>query len=164
MAKYKSKITNKYMGSGFEGYVSSAKTTEGLELAKALQNTGERGMRIANVITDQKKDEAVDKIQSLYSSGKSMEEIQTEILAGKHPDLTGKYVEKTTQFHLGKVKAAETIKNIEANKNEYDFENNNLNTFYEKFLPNFNEADNSYTAGFASVFNTYKAAKISVLR
>ena len=157
MAKYKSRITNKYMGSGFEGYVSSAKTTEGLELAKALQNTGERGMRIANVITDQKKDEAVDKIQSLYSSGKSMETIQTEILAGKHPDLTGKYVEKTTQFHLGKVKAAETIKNIEANKNEYDFENNNLNTFYEKFLPNFNEADNSYTAGFASVFNTYKA-------
>ena len=157
MAKYKSRITNKYMGSGFEGYVSSAKTTEGLELAKALQNTGERGMRIANVITDQKKDEAVDKIQSLYSSGKSMETIQTEILAGKHPDLTGKYVEKTTQFHLGKVKAAETIKNIEANKNEYDFENNNLNTFYEKFLPNFDEADNSFTTGFASVFNTYKA-------
>ena len=157
MAKYKSRITNKYMGSGFEGYVSSAKTTEGLELAKALQNTGERGMRIANVITDQKKDKAVEKIQGLYSSGKSMEEIQTEILAGKHPDLTGKYVEKTTQFHLGKVKAAETIKNIEANKNEYDFENNNLNTFYEKYLPNFDEADNSFTTGFASVFNTYRA-------
>ena len=157
MAKYKSRITNKYMGSGFEGYVASAKTTEGLELAKALQNTGERGMRIANAITDQKKDEAVDKIQSLYSSGKSMEQIQTEILAGKHPDLTGKYVEKTTQFHLGKVKAAETIKNIEANKNEYDFENNNLNTFYEKYLPNFDEADNSFTTGFASVFNTYRA-------
>ena len=157
MAKYKSRISNKYMGSGFEGYVASAKTTEGLELAKALQNTGERGMRIANVITDQKKDKAVDKIQSLYSSGKSMEDIQTEILAGKHPDLTGKFIEKTTQFHLGKVKAAETIKNIEANKNEYDFENNNLNTFYEKYLPNFDEADNSYTTGFASVFNTYKA-------
>ena len=157
MAKYKSRISNKYMGSGFEGYVASAKTTEGLELAKALQNTGERGMRIANVITDQKKDKAVDKIQSLYSSGKSMEDIQTEILAGKHPDLTGKFIEKTTQFHLGKVKAAETIKNIEANKNEYDFENNNLNTFYEKYLPNFDEADNSYTTGFASVFNTYRA-------
>ena len=42
MAKYKSRIKNKYMGSGFEGYVSSAKTTEGLELAKALQNTGEK--------------------------------------------------------------------------------------------------------------------------
>ena len=157
MAKYKSRITNKYMGSGFEGYVASAKTTEGLELAKALQNTGERGMRIANVITDQKKDKAVEKIQGLYSSGKSMEEIQTEILAGKHPDLTGKYVEKTTQFHLGKVKAAEVIKNIEANKNNYDFEKTNLTSFYEQFLPNFDEADNSYTTGFASVFNNYKA-------
>jgi len=157
MAKYKSRITNKYMGSGFEGYVASAKTTEGLELAKALQNAGESGMRIANVLTDKKKDEAVTKIQSLYASGKSMEDIQTEILAGKHPDLTGKYVEKTTQFHLGKVKAAEVIKSIEANKDNYDFEKTNLTSFYEQFLPNFDEADNSYTTGFASVFNNYKA-------
>ena len=145
------------MGSGFEGYVASAKTTEGIELAKALQNAGESGMRIANVLTDKKKDEAVTKIQSLYASGKSMEDIQTEILAGKHPDLTGKYVEKTTQFHLGKVKAAEVIKNIEANKDNYDFEKTNLTSFYEQFLPNFDEADNSYTTGFASVFNNYKA-------
>ena len=157
MAKYKSRITNKYMGSGFEGYVASAKTTEGIELAKALQNAGESGMRIANVLTDKKKDEAVTKIQSLYASGKKMEDIQTEILAGKHPDLTGKYVEKTTQFHLGKVKAAEVIKNIEANKDNYDFEKTNLTSFYEQFLPNFDEADNSYTTGFASVFNNYKA-------
>ena len=157
MAKYKSRISNKYMGSGFEGYVASAKTTEGLELAKKLQESALTGQKLLNVKIDQDKDEAIDKIQSLYSSGKSMEDIQTEILAGKHPDLTGKFVEKTTQFHLGKVKAAETIKNIEANKNEYDFENNNLNTFYEKYLPNFDEADNSYTTGFASVFNTYRA-------
>ena len=157
MAKYKSRIKNKYMGSGFEGYVSSARTTEGLELAKKLQESALTGQKLLNVKIDQDKDEAIEKVQSLYASGKSMEEIQTEILAGKHPDLTGKFIEKTTQFHLGKVKAAETIKNIEANKNEYDFENNNLNTFYEKFLPNFDESDNSYTAGFASVFNTYKA-------
>jgi len=157
MAKYKSRISNKYMGSGFEGYVASAKTTEGLELAKKLQESALTGQKLLNVKIDQDKDEAIDKIQSLYSSGKSMEDIQKEILAGKHPDLTGKFIEKTTQFHLGKVKAAETIKNIEANKNEYDFENNNLNTFYEKYLPNFDEADNSYTTGFASVFNTYKA-------
>ena len=157
MAKYKSRIKNKYMGSGFEGYVSSARTTEGLELAKKLQESALTGQKLLNVKIDQDKDEAIDKIQSLYSSGKSMEEIQTEILAGKHPDLTGKFIEKTTQFHLGKVKAAETIKNIEANKNEYDFENNNLNTFYEKYLPNFDEADNSFTTGFASVFNTYRA-------
>ena len=157
MAKYKSRVKNKYMGSGFEGYVSSARTTEGLELAKKLQESALTGQKLLNVKIDQDKDEAIDKIQSLYSSGKSMEEIQTEILAGKHPDLTGKFIEKTTQFHLGKVKAAETIKNIEANKNEYDFENNNLNTFYEKYLPNFDESDNSFTTGFASVFNTYRA-------
>ena len=157
MAKYKSRIKNKYMGSGFEGYVSSARTTEGLELAKKLQESALTGQKLLNVKIDQDKDEAIEKVQSLYASGKKMEDIQAEILAGKHPDLTGKFIEKTTQFHLGKVKAAETIKNIEANKNEYDFENNNLNTFYEKYLPNFDEADNSFTTGFASVFNTYRA-------
>ena len=159
MAKYKSRVKNKYMGSGFEGYVASARTTEGMELAKALQKTGEVGMKLGNVYADQQKDEAMDKIQSLYASGKKMEDIQAEILAGKHPDLNTKYTEKTTQFHLGKVKAAETIKLIEANKNKYDFKNpeQTLEKFYEQYLPNFNEADNSFTTGFASAFNQYKA-------
>ena len=159
MAKYKSRVKNKYMGSGFEGYVSSARTTEGLELAKKLQESALTGQKLLNVKIDQDKDEAIEKVQSLYASGKKLEDIQAEILAGKHPDLTGKFIEKTTQFHLGKVKAAETIKTIEANKNNYDFKNpeQTLEKFYEQYLPNFNEADNSFTTGFASAFNQYKA-------
>ena len=159
MAKYKSRIKNKYMGSGFEGYVSSARTTEGLELAKKLQESALTGQKLLNVKIDQDKDEAIEKVQSLYASGKKLEDIQAEILAGKHPDLTGKFIEKTTQFHLGKVKAAETIKTIEANKNKYDFKNpeQTLEKFYEQYLPNFDEADNSFTTGFASAFNQYKA-------
>ena len=159
MAKYKSRVKNKYMGSGFEGYVASARTTEGLELAKKLQESALTGQKLLNVKIDQDKDEAIDKIQSLYASGKKLEDIQSEILAGKHPDLSGKFIEKTTQFHLGKVKAAETIKLIEANKNNYDFKNpeQTLEKFYEQYLPNFTEADNSFTTGFASAFNVYKA-------
>ena len=159
MAKYKSRVKNKYMGSGFEGYVASARTTEGLELAKKLQESALTGQKLLNVKIDQDKDEAIEKVQSLYASGKKLEDIQAEILAGKHPDLTGKFIEKTTQFHLGKVKAAETIKLIEANKNNYDFKNpeQTLEKFYEQYLPNFNEADNSFTTGFASAFNQYKA-------
>ena len=159
MAKYKSRVRNKFMGSGFEGYVSSARTTEGLELAKKLQESALTGQKLLNVKIDQDKDEAIEKVQSLYASGKKMEDIQAEILAGKHPDLTGKFIEKTTQFHLGKVKAAETIKLIEANKNNYDFKNpeQTLEKFYEQYLPNFDEADNSFTTGFASAFNQYKA-------
>ena len=159
MAKYKSRVKNKFMGSGFEGYVSSARTTEGLELAKKLQESALTGQKLLNVKIDQDKDKAIEKVQSLYASGKKMEDIQAEILAGKHPDLTGKFIEKTTQFHLGKVKAAETIKTIEANKNNYDFKNpeQTLEKFYEQYLPNFDEADNSFTTGFASAFNQYKA-------
>lgn len=159
MAKYKSRVKNKYMGSGFEGYVASARTSEGLLLAKKLQESALTGQKLLNVKIGQDKDEAIDTIQTLYASGKKMEDIQAEILAGKHPNLTGKFIEKTTQFHLGKVKAAETIKSIEANKNTYDFkaEGSTLNKFYEQFLPNFDESDNSFTAGFASAFNGYKA-------
>ena len=159
MAKYKSRVRNKFMGSGFEGYVSSARTTEGLELAKKLQESALTGQKLLNVKIANDKDEAIEKVQSLYASGKKMEDIQAEILAGKHPDLTGKFIEKTTQFHLGKVKAAETIKLIEANKNNYDFKNpeQTLEKFYEQYLPNFDEADNSFTTGFASAFNQYKA-------
>ena len=159
MAKYKSRVKNKFMGSGFQGYVSSARTTEGLELAKKLQESALTGQKLLNVKIANDKDEAIEKVQSLYASGKKMEDIQAEILAGKHPDLTGKFIEKTTQFHLGKVKAAETIKLIEANKNNYDFKNpeQTLEKFYEQYLPNFDEADNSFTTGFASAFNQYKA-------
>jgi len=159
MAKYKSRVKNKYMGSGFEGYVASARTSEGLQLAKTLQESALTGQKLLNVKIDQDKDEAIDSIQTLYASGKKMEDIQAEILAGKHPNLSGKFIEKTTQFHLGKVKAAETIKTIEANKNNYDFkaEGSTLNKFYEQFLPSFDESDNSFTAGFASTFNGYKA-------
>ena len=52
MAKYKSRIKNKYMGSGFEGYVSSARTTEGLELAKKLQESALTGQKLLNVKID----------------------------------------------------------------------------------------------------------------
>ena len=49
MAKYKSRVKNKYMGSGFEGYVASARTTEGLELAKKLQESALTGQKLLNV-------------------------------------------------------------------------------------------------------------------
>ena len=52
---------------------------------------------------DRKKDKAIAKIDELYASGKSFETIQSEILANKHPDLTGKYIEQTTNYHAGKV-------------------------------------------------------------
>ena len=98
-----------------------------------------------------KKDKAIAKIDELYASGKSFEEIQSEILANKHPDLTGKYIEQTTNYHAGKVLATETRNKIEANLNKYDYRDNSqsLETFYEEFMPNFESMDKATILGFS---------------
>ena len=76
---YKSRVTNKYMGSGFAGQVNSARTTEGLDLVKTLQDSALTGQKLLNVKIDSDKDEAIDKMKELYAS-KDAETINQEIL------------------------------------------------------------------------------------
>ncbi|NVH64728.1 hypothetical protein HQ621_27850, partial [Pseudomonas simiae] len=157
MAKYKSQATTKYYGLGGTGKVYTNTQSDGL--AKSLSNAGYVIGQAEDKRIDRKKDKAIAKIDELYASGKSFEEIQSEILANKHPDLTGKYIEATTNYHAGKVKAAEVIKEIEANKNEYDYTDTSqsLETFYEKFLPKFESMDKATILGFSKAFNVYKS-------
>ena len=134
MAKYKSQATTKYYGIGGTGKVYTNTQSDGL--AKSLSNAGYLIGEGENKRIDRKKDKAIAKIDELYASGKSFEDIQSEILANKHPDLTGKYIEATTNYHAGKVKAAEVIKEIEANKNKYDYTDTSqsLETFYKEYI------------------------------
>ena len=157
MATYKSQATTKYYGLGGTGKVYTNTQSDGL--AKSLSNAGYVIGQAEDKRIDRKKDKAIAKIDELYASGKSFEEIQSEILANKHPDLTGKYIEATTNYHAGKVKAAEVIKEIEANKNEYDYTDTSqsLETFYEKFLPEFESMDKATILGFSKAFNVYKS-------
>ena len=157
MATYKSQATTKYYGLGGTGKVYTNTQSDGL--AKSLMNAGYKIKEGDKIRIDRKKDKAIAKIDELYASGKSFEEIQSEILANKHPDLTGKYIEQTTNYHAGKVKAAEVIKEIEANKNEYDYTDTSqsLETFYEKFLPKFESMDKATILGFSKAFNVYKS-------
>ena len=99
MAKYEKQATSKYYGLGSAGYVQTARGSDGL--AKSLENAGYRIGKAENLRIDRKKDKAIAKIDELYASGKSFETIQAEIIANKHPDLTGKYVEATTNYHAG---------------------------------------------------------------
>jgi len=157
MAKYKSQATTKYYGLGGTGKVYTNTQSDGL--AKSLSNAGYLINQGEDKRIDRKKDKAIAKIDELYASGKTFEQIQSEILANKHPDLTGKYIEATTNYHAGKVKAAEVIKEIEANKNEYDYTDTSqsLETFYEKFLPKFESMDKATILGFSKTFNVYKS-------
>ncbi len=153
--KYNRQATNKYYGAANAGYVRTGSASDGL--AKALASSSQSVAIGESLRIDRKKDKAIEKIQALEASGKTLEAIQGEILAGKHPDLTGKYIDATTQFHSGKVKAAEVIEEMTlAMKSDYDITKDNLNDFSKKFLPDMEGQDSSFMAGFGSFYNVWK--------
>src|SRR6056300_117012 len=154
---YKSRVTNKYMGSTFAGRVNSATKSDATDLVNILQkdvNPAISRIRVAEV--EKKKDTATQKRNELMLT-KDADTIQKEILSGQHPELSGKYVEKTVEYHNGKIQAVDAIKKIEENKSTYDFLETNLPAFYKQYLPSFADKNGSYTLGFSSVFNEYKA-------
>lgn len=154
---YKSRVTNKYMGATFAGQVNAANRSEGLDLVEVLQRDVNPALeKIYNKGVQNKKDAAVQKINQLMLT-KDADTIQQEILQGKHPELSGRYVDKTVQYHTGKHQAVDAINKIEENKSKYDFKTTNLPAFYKEYLPSFADKDGSYALGFASVFNEYKA-------
>lgn len=157
MAKYQRQATNKYYGAGNAGYVSTGSATDGL--AKALTNAGYKVGKAESLRIDRKKDKAIAKIDELYANGNSFEQIQSQIIAGKHPDLTGKYIDATTNYHAGRVKAHEVIKNIEANKDKYDIRNQEmtLDVFYKDYMPDTASMDSATLLGFTTQFNKYRA-------
>ena len=130
--KYNRQVSNKYYGAGNSGKVYTNTESDGL--AKSLINSSQKFGNAISIKQDLKKDKAIEKIQAMEAGGKNLETIQSEILAGKHPDLTGKYVEATTQFHSGRVKAAEVINGITTamEAGEYDISTMQLNDFYKK--------------------------------
>lgn len=157
MAKYQRQATNKYYGAANAGYVSTGSATDGL--AKALTNAGYKVGKAESLRIDRKKDKAIAKIDELYANGNSFEQIQSQIIAGKHPELTGKYIDATTNYHAGRVKAHEVIKNIEANKDKYDIRNQEmtLDVFYKDYMPDTASMDSATLLGFTTQFNKYRA-------
>jgi len=157
MAKYQRQGTNKYYGAANAGYVSTGSSVDGL--AKSLTNAGFQIGKAEDLRIDRKKDKAIAKIDELYANGKSFETIQAEIISGKHPELTGKYIDATTNYHAGKVKAHEVITNIKANKDKYDItdESNSLELFYKQYMPDTKAMDTSTLLGFTTHFNKFKS-------
>ena len=154
---YKSRVTNKYMGATFAGQINTADKSEATDLINILQRDVNPALQtIYNRGIAQKKDVAIQDLNQLLLT-KDAETIQKEILEGKHPNLSGKYIDKTVQYHTGRHQAVDAIAKIEENKNKYNFQETNLPAFYKEYLPSFADKDGSYALGFASVFNQYKA-------
>ena len=157
MAEYKRQGTNKYYGAGSAGYVSSGSSVDGL--AKSLTNAGYKIGKAEELRIDRKKDKAIAKIDEMVANGKTFETIQAEIIKGDHPELTGKYIDATTNYHAGKVKAHEVITNIKANKDKYDItdESKNLDMFYKEYMPDTKAMDSATLLGFTTHFNKFKS-------
>jgi hypothetical protein len=159
MAKYQRQATNKYYGAANAGYVATGSATDGL--AKALTNAGYKVGKAEELRIDRKKDKAIAKIDELYANGKSFETIQSEIISGKHPELTGKYIDATTNYHAGKVKAHETIEAIILGKKQDGYdprdESTNLDMFYKKYMPDTSSMDSATLLGFTKHFNQFRA-------
>ena len=157
MAKYQRQATNKYYGAANAGYVATGSATDGL--AKSLKNAGYKVGKAESLRIDRKKDKAIAKIDELYANGNTFEQIQSQIIAGKHPELTGKYIDATTNYHAGKVKAHEVITNIKANKDKYDItdESKNLDMFYKEYMPDTASMDSATLLGFTTHFNKFKS-------
>ena len=164
--KYKSQVTNKWIGSGYKGTVRhlDARNTEMGQIVSALRTDLTPAMnKWGEKHIEKKKTEAGAKMDELYANGWTTKEIQKAILNDEIPELSNQYATSVVDTHSGRFEAAETIRNIEANIDDYDYKNGNqtLEEWYKQYLPDFNEASSQFTVGFSAVFNEWSAkAKI----
>ena len=162
---YKSQVTNKYFGAGFKGAPKSNRNIASTELGQivsALKNDLTPALSALGVAeVEGMQDAATKKMQKLYASGKDSKTINEEILAGKHKDLEHKYTESVVNGQFGRIEAYETINKITENIGNYKPREQSLETFWQGYLPNFDEKGQFFTEGFSVVFNEYKAKALS---
>ena len=164
--KYKSQVTNKWIGASYKGTVRhiDARNTEMGQIVSALRNDLTPAMNNwGEKHIEKKKTEAGAKMDELYAQGWTTKEIQKAILNDEFPELSNQYATSVVDTHSGRFEAAETIRNIEANMDSYDYKNGTqtLEEWYKQYLPDFNEASSQFTVGFSAVFNEWSAnAKI----
>lgn len=163
---YTKQRQNKYFDAFNKGYVSSSNVSDATQLIDTLQKSTLPTLeKIQNYKIDKSKDEAANKVNTLYAQGKDSKTILEEINAGEHPELAGKYVDKTVQYHLGRVEANKQMniitKSMEAG--DYNFKEDNLDIFLKPYLDaqDFDNKDDTYALGFASEFTPYKSKLMS---
>ena len=99
-----------------------------------------------------KQTEAGAKMQELYSKGWKTKDIQKSILSGEFKELSNQYVQAVIDKHTGRFEAAETIRKIQENKDDYNYKDTTqtIEDHFKKYLPNFDNASKEFALGFAS--------------
>ena len=165
--KYKSQVTNKWIGSRYRGLNRhvDARTTEMGQIVSALRNDLTPAMNNwGDKYIENKKTAAGAKMDELYAKGWTTKDIQKAILNNEIPELSNHYATSVVDAHSGRFEAAETIKKINENIDDgYDYKDGTktIEEFWKQYLPNFSEASKEFTVGFSAVFNEWAAdAKI----
>ena len=164
--KYKSQVTNKWIGSSYKGTVrhTDARNTEMGQIVSALRNDLTPAMNNwGEKHIERKKTDAGAKMDELYAQGWTTKKIHKAILNDEIPELSNQYATAVVDTHSGRFEAAETIRKINENIDSYDFKEGTqtLEEWYKEYLPNFNESSSQFTVGFSAVFNEWAAkAKI----
>ena len=122
--KYKSQVTNKWIGSSYKGTVrhQDAKTTEMGQIVSALRNDftpalnnwGEKHI-------EKKQTEAGAKMEELYAKGWTTKNIHKAILNDEIPELSSQYTKSVVDTHSGRFEAVNTIREIRANADDYNY-------------------------------------------
>ena len=153
---YKSPVTNKYMGSTYAGRVNPGRENELTQLARSLGEFSEAVPRGIAAFKDKKIDEAEKRLEELKVT-MSTEELNNYILSGQDSILANKWAVSVVDGQLGRFDAAEAIRNITANGDNYNFETGNRREFYKQFLPDFASKSSSYKNGFGVHFNEWQS-------
>ena len=160
--KYKSQVTNKWIGSRYRGLNRhvDARTTEMGQIVSALRNDLTPAMNNwGDKYIEKKETAAGAKMDELYAKGWTTKDIQKAILNNEIPELSNHYVQNVVDTHSGRFEAANTIRKIEANLDSYDYKDGTktIEEFWKQYLPNFNEASTEFTVGFSAVFTEWAA-------
>ena len=157
---YKSKVTNKYFGSTYEGRPNVAKVSPLGELANAINRNMDSFQAAGNNYIQGKKEDAIAEMQKLKQDGKSSEEIANLALSGENTILSNMYAESAVQGQSGRFAAAEAIAQIKKAMaaQEYDYTSMNLTEFHKKFVKEYdlNAQDDNFVLGFSAVFQQWQ--------
>jgi len=144
------------MGSTYAGRVNPGRENELTQLARSLGEFSEAVPRGIAAFKDKKIDEAEKRLEELKVT-MSTEELNNYILSGQDSILANKWAVSVVDGQLGRFDAAEAIRSITANGDNYNFETGNRREFYKQFLPDFASKSSSYKNGFGVHFNDWQS-------
>ena len=153
---YKSRVTNKYMGSTFAGRVNPGRENELTQLARSLDDFTDAVPKGIAAYAGKQIDAAEERLEELRTT-MTPEELNAYILKGEDKILANKWAVSVVDGQLGRFAAADAINNIVAANDQYDYTTGNRREFYKQFLPDFGSKSSAFKNGFGVHFNDWQS-------